>query len=120
MADKNVQTVERARFEPGLDGVGHRFRGAAIAALDARGRLAVETPNLSTLRAAVTAGLGVTCRTPIFLREADPITSGLPPLPAIACRVESTADLSGPGAHLADLLKTVVATTIAQAEKSGG
>ena len=95
-----------------------RFREAAIAALDASGRrwrLAVETPNLSTLRAAVTAGLGITCRTPIFLREANPIMSGLPPLPSIACRVERGPDLSGPGAHLADLLQTVVATTISQA-----
>ena len=99
-----------------------RFREAAIAALDASGRrwrLAVETPNLSTLRAAVTAGLGITCRTPIFLREANSITSGLPPLPSIACRVESGGDLSGPGAHLADLLKTVVAKTISQAVIAG-
>lgn len=53
-----------------------RFREAAIASLDAAGRpwrIAVETPNLSTLRAAVTAGLGLTCRTHLFLpEEADP------------------------------------------------
>jgi DNA-binding transcriptional LysR family regulator len=30
-------------------------------------RITVETPNLTTLRAAVEAGLGLTCRTPLFL-----------------------------------------------------
>jgi DNA-binding transcriptional LysR family regulator len=43
-----------------------RFREAAIASLEAAGRpfrIAVETPNLSALRAAVEAGLGITCRT---------------------------------------------------------
>ena len=67
-----------------------RFRDAAIASLDAarrRYRISVETPNLSALRAAVRARLGVTCRTPLF--ETDTFTSGiarsLPPLPEVAC-----------------------------------
>jgi len=46
-----------------------RFRDAAIAALEAAGvryRISVETPNLSTLRAAVQARLGIACRTHLF------------------------------------------------------
>ncbi|WP_044559477.1 LysR substrate-binding domain-containing protein [Azospirillum sp. B4] len=53
-----------------------RFREAALSALDRIGRpyrIVVETPNLSSLRAAVRAGLGLTCRAMAF----DP----LPPLP---------------------------------------
>lgn len=66
-----------------------RFREAAIAALDASGRpwrIAIETPNLSTLRAAVEAGLGVTSRTALFLPDADPLPPGvLPTLPGVSC-----------------------------------
>jgi DNA-binding transcriptional LysR family regulator len=66
-----------------------RFREAAIAALDACGvpwRIAVETPNLTTLRAAVAAGLGLTCRTDIFMRDLPAITGNrLPPLPDVSC-----------------------------------
>lgn len=46
-----------------------RFRSAALAALERIGRpyrITVETPNLSSLRCAVRAGLGVTCRTTVF------------------------------------------------------
>lgn len=61
-----------------------RFREAAIRALEDAGRpyrITVETPNLTTLRAAVDAGLGLTCRTGLFLRDA-PIEEGvLPALP---------------------------------------
>lgn len=63
-----------------------RFREAAIAALDAAGRpwrIAIETPNLSTLRAAVEAGLGLTCRTSLFLRQAALAPDLLPPLPRV-------------------------------------
>jgi DNA-binding transcriptional LysR family regulator len=66
-----------------------RFREAAIAALDAAGRrwrIAVETPNLSSLRAAVAAGLGVTSRTTLFLRDLPQLApTALPPLPDVAC-----------------------------------
>ncbi len=66
-----------------------RFREAAIAALDAAGRpyrIVLETPNLSTLRAGVEAGLGLTCRTPLFYSSAlDAGAVGLPDLPAVAC-----------------------------------
>lgn len=66
-----------------------RFREAATTALDAAGqpwRIAVETPNLSTLRAAVAAGLGLTCRTDIFLRDLPiPTNPRLPVLPDVSC-----------------------------------
>ena len=66
-----------------------RFREAAIAALDAERRpwrIAVETPNLTTLRAAVAAGLGVTCRTDIFMRDLPALNAGaLPHLPDVSC-----------------------------------
>lgn len=64
-----------------------RFRAAAIAALDGIGRpyrIVVETPNLSSLRSAVRAGLGLTCRTTAF----DPLPAvdreGLPDLSPVS------------------------------------
>lgn len=84
-----------------------RFREAAIAGLEAAGRryrIAVETPNLSTLRAAVDAGLGITCRTHLFRSESDPVFAGdLPPLPAVACIIGRAPSLSATTARLADL-----------------
>jgi DNA-binding transcriptional LysR family regulator len=65
-----------------------RFRDAALAALERDGRpyrVALETPSLSALRAAVQAGLAVTCRTALFLPERAPLASNrLPPLPEVA------------------------------------
>ena len=66
-----------------------RFREAATAALDGAGRpwrIAVETPNLSTLRAAVAAGLVLTSRTALFLHDLPILDAvALPPLPDVAC-----------------------------------
>jgi DNA-binding transcriptional LysR family regulator len=65
-----------------------RFRDAALAALERDGRpfrVALETPSLSALRAAVQAGLAVTCRTALFLPERAPLASNhLPSLPDVA------------------------------------
>ena len=65
-----------------------RFRDAALAALERDGRpyrVAMETPSLSALRAAVQAGLAVTCRTALFLPERTPLAGNrLPPLPDVA------------------------------------
>jgi DNA-binding transcriptional LysR family regulator len=65
-----------------------RFRDAALAALEAAGRpyrIALETPSLSALRAAVDSGLGVTCRTDLFMdRIISPAEADLPPLPKVA------------------------------------
>ena len=68
-----------------------RFREAAIASLEASGRrhrIAVETPNLSTLRAAVQARLGITCRTHLFRPDLIPLeATSLPALPNVGCIV---------------------------------
>lgn len=89
-----------------------RFREAAIRALeDARRpyRITLETPNLTTLRAAVDAGLGLTCRTGLFLRDA-PITDGaLPDLPHVSCILHTAPGLDGPCSQLAALAREVVA-----------
>ena len=89
-----------------------RFRDAAVASLEAAGRpyrLAVETPNLSTLRAAVDAGLGVTCRTHLFRAGADaPFTGDLPALPEVACTIGRASSLSPAAQRLADLSLEVI------------
>lgn len=89
-----------------------RFRDAAIASLEAAGRryrIAVETPNLSTLRAAVDAGLGLTCRTHLFRSGVDPVFGGdLPPLPDVACIIGRAPTLDGPTERLAELALEVV------------
>lgn len=70
-----------------------RFREAAIAALDRAGRpyrIAVESPNLSALRAAMSAGLGISCRTPFALPDLAPLEPGhLPELPGVTCIVRT-------------------------------
>ncbi len=89
-----------------------RFREAAIAALEAAGRpwrIAIETPNLSTLRAAVGAGLGITSRTHLFLPDAVPLeTSDLPPLPHVACIARKTGNFDEPARRLFGLATQVV------------
>lgn len=87
-----------------------RFREAALAALDAAGRryrIAIETPNLSTLRAGVNAGLGLTCRTAIF--GSPPLSSetSLPALPRVATGLWFTPG-NGPADRLAALILPVV------------
>lgn len=77
-----------------------RFRDAAVAALEAAGRryrIAVETPNLSTLRAAVQARLGVTCRTELFGTELAALPPGaLPALPPVASFVATAESAAAP------------------------
>jgi DNA-binding transcriptional LysR family regulator len=89
-----------------------RFREAAIASLDAAKRpwrIAIETPNLSTLRAAVEAGLGVTCRTHLFLPQESSLASpALPPLPNVACIIGRTNDASQATSRLSDLATEIV------------
>lgn len=89
-----------------------RFREAAIRVLEDAGRpyrIAVETPNLTTLRAAVQAGLGITCRTHLFLRD-SPISDGiLPALPGVSCILQTANALDGPTAHLASLARETIA-----------
>lgn len=89
-----------------------RFREAAIASLESVGlrhRIAVESPNLSALRAAVAAGLGLTCRTHIFLGCADAIAGGiLPPLPDVACVIDTAPGATATAMHLASLATDVI------------
>jgi len=89
-----------------------RFREAAIASLNAAGqpwRIAIETPNLSTLRAAVEAGLGLTCRTHLFLPDSASITdAALPLLPKVACIIGKAGDLGQATERLAELATEVV------------
>lgn len=74
-----------------------RFRDAAIASLDAIGRrysIIVETPNLSMLRAAVKAKLGITCRTELFMSDEPRLMDpSLPPLPKIGYMVRNRNQL---------------------------
>ncbi len=63
-----------------------RFRDAALAALTQAGRpyrIVLETPSLAALRAAVTSGLGMTCRTTHFM-DAIIGAEALPSLPHVA------------------------------------
>lgn len=89
-----------------------RFREAMIAALDAVGRrwrIAVETPNLSTLRAAVAAGIGLTSRTDLFLRDLPPIVgSDLPLLPDVACVLLTANGAGEPIQRLAALATDMI------------
>ncbi len=89
-----------------------RFREAAIAALDAAGRpwrITIESPNLSTLRAAVEAGLGLTSRTHLFLNDqAVLVDTALPRLPEVACIIARRRDIDPVTARLADLATETV------------
>jgi len=89
-----------------------RFREAAVRALEDVGiayRIAVETPNLSSLRAAVQAGLGVTCRTHLFLDDLPAIADErLPSLPQVSCIVENNELLDDACTRLALLSRALV------------
>ncbi len=91
-----------------------RFREAATSALDAAGRpwrIAFETPNLSTLRAAVEAGLGLTCRSHLLFPEGAPLESDqLPRLADVAYVVRKGRELGKPASQLARLAADVVGT----------
>jgi len=91
-----------------------RFRDAAIAALEAAGvryRISVETPNLSTLRAAVQARLGIACRTHLFPGNLSAIPPKLlPPLPSVSCIVAKAGDLDARCARLEELIMESVRT----------
>jgi DNA-binding transcriptional LysR family regulator len=102
------ETIQLAVLEPPC-----RFREAAIRALEDAGRsyrISVETPNLTALRAAVDAGLGLTCRTPLFLRDSPLVEEGLPDLPNVSCILQTAPGLEGPTGQLAKLAREVVAS----------
>ncbi len=89
-----------------------RFREAAIRALEDAGlrwRITVETPNLATLKAAVGAGLGITCRTHLFLEEDRALEhERLPPLPRVAAILRSADKLDKAAQRLTELARETV------------
>lgn len=89
-----------------------RFREAAIRSLEDAGlrwRIAVETPNLGTLKAAVGAGLGITCRTHLFLAEGTALVhERLPDLPRVAAIIRSGDMLDRAAQRLAELARETV------------
>lgn len=88
-----------------------RFREAAIRTLEAAGRpyrITVETPNLTTLRAAVEAGLGLTCRTRLFARDEPLQLNGISALPHVSGIVRTAPTLDNAAAQLALLAREVI------------
>jgi DNA-binding transcriptional LysR family regulator len=90
-----------------------RFRDALLGVLEASGRpfrIVLETPSLSVLRAAVSAGLGVTCRTDLF--AARPIgkepASALPALPGVAYVQQVRSNLHPTVARLSEMIRAAV------------
>lgn len=90
-----------------------RFREAAIRALEDAGlqwRIAVETPNLATLKAAVGAGLGITCRTHLFQSDGTALEDErLPALPRVAAICRAGEKLDHAAHRLAELARETVA-----------
>lgn len=80
-----------------------RFRDAALAALEQAGRpyrIALEAPNLSALRAAVDAGIGLTCRTSLFGDgSCPPINGQLPELPHVGVSMYQSSNNFPAAAH---------------------
>ena len=91
-----------------------RFREAAIRGLEDAGlqwRIAVETPNLATLKAAVNAGLGITCRTHLFLDDSAALEhERLPQLPRVAAILRAGDKLDKAAQRLAELARETVQT----------
>ncbi len=82
------------------------FRDAALAALDGAGRrwrVVYTSPSLAGVRAAVRAGLGVTCRTAGLIGDGLRPAEGLPPLPDARFALYGAASLPAV-ARLAEIL----------------
>lgn len=96
------------------------FRHAALEALDAAcipWRISFSSPGLAGLWAAVSAGLGLTVRTPhglpVSLEALDPLDAGLPPLPSLSLRLLTAPAVKNPAVErLASLLREVLTDTI--------
>lgn len=86
------------------------FRTTALRRLEEAGRpfkIVVETASLSGVRAAVQAGLAITCRTPLLIDlELMPVLRGmdLPALPGICFALHTGASASPAAKHLAALV----------------
>ncbi|MCP6324128.1 hypothetical protein NL453_27270, partial [Klebsiella pneumoniae] len=72
-------------------------------------RIAVETPNLATLRAAVAAGLGITARTHLFQDDMTVLEhERLPSLPRVAAILRTSDKLDRAAHRLAELARETV------------
>jgi len=88
------------------------FRDAALMALEAAGRrwrLAVSTPTVSALQAAVAAGLGLTVRTAGFGHLERPAVKALPPVGRVGYVLITAADAGTGARRLGQLLAQAVA-----------
>ncbi|UVL64181.1 LysR substrate-binding domain-containing protein [Pseudomonas sp. B21-032] len=88
------------------------LRSAATQALDAAQipwRIALTSPSVGGIWAAVAAGLGLTLRTRIGLPSYLTVVSGLPPVPSLGYVLHSNGDAPSPVAQkLAALIKTTL------------
>jgi DNA-binding transcriptional LysR family regulator len=90
------------------------FRATALRVLEEAGRkfkIVVETASLSGVRAAVQAGLAITCRSPSFIDpELMPVLKGtdLPALPGICFALYTGAQAAPAAMHLAALVSDTV------------
>lgn len=86
------------------------LRSAATEALDAAQlpwRIALTSPSVGGIWAAVAAGLGLTLRTRIGLPSHLTVVSGLPPMPSLGYVLHSNGNDPTPATqHLAALIKT--------------
>jgi len=98
------------------------FRAACLRALQNAGRqfrIVVETPSLSGLRAAVAAGLGITCRSPLVAAwgELPPLhTTSLPPLPEVGYVLQQSEDPTQAGRRLAELTSAALQRIVEPAQ----
>ena len=99
------------------------FRQTALRRLDQIGRrwrLALTTPSLPGLWAALQAGHGITARTrhriPAGLRELDSDGTDLPDLPPIDLRLLTGTDPTQAAADLGDVLRKTALRHVAQME----
>jgi DNA-binding transcriptional LysR family regulator len=94
------------------------FRAAAQRVLEASNRpfrIIVESASLSGVRAAVQAGLAVTCRNPLFIDQGPASTlqgCGLPALPEVGFALHVSPQASPAAQHLAALVADAVAAVV--------
>ena len=89
------------------------FRNAALEALERAGqpwRVALSTPSLSGIRAAVRAGLGVSVRTERWLEPDMRIVQELPPLPEVELALIRGANEEGAAERLRAALRQALIT----------
>lgn len=112
------QVIPLVVFEPPC-----LFRNAAEVALEAAGlssRIVFQSPSLAGLWSAVSAGLGITIRTPLLipsgLSALKPKPSGLPALPKVefAMHVARTSTGAGPS-HIAEVLVDTLEASVRSA-----